>query len=223
MGYVSPMEFELHLQSLTQALACTPMSIVATEVRPGYGGIARVARLMLKSLLFAQAPRCITLTNCSKDDVFGVDVLAARGSRVRFAALLAREWLARRRLIYDFGGLARIHPRFGVPPYACWMHGIEAWEGAQVRRIPALRRSQLLLANSHYTIARARRVFGDFDHAQVCWLGTEEDEPAPRLPPRDGPPCLLTVARLDKDGYKGHAEILRTWGAVRERVPGVDQ
>ncbi len=209
----------LAVMPLADLFARSPFSIVSAELRPGHGGIAHVARLMVKSLFFAQTARCVTLTECPSRDLFGIKVSAARGSRAQFAALLARELLTRRPLIYDFAGLARLHPRHLVS-YACWMHGIEAWEGASLARIPVMRRADLLLANSHYTVARARRGFGEFGNAKVCWLGTDTDDPVPRSPIVEGRPTLLTLGRIDDAAYKGHDAILDVWKNVVARVPG---
>ncbi len=192
------------------------ISIISAEMRPGHGGISLVARLMVKALSFSESVRCVTLTERPEPDL-GVDVSAAGGSKFKFGALLARELFARRALIYDFGGLARLHPRHFVH-YACWMHGVEAWEGAAASRIPPLKHANLLLSNSQHTLARAERTFGEFRNAEVCWLGTESDEP-PSPPSTNGPPTLLTLARIDEPGYKGHNEILEVWPRVVARVP----
>lgn len=188
-------------------------------------GIARVARLMARVLAEEAAAgqievEALTLRG-SEGAELGLPVRSADGSRARFIA--ATHQAARRAscFVYDFTGIARAHPR--VPllnrPYLTWMHGIEVWEQAEEKRLARARAARVLLVNSEYTLARARALHEGLSHAQVCWLATEDDEPAPeRAAPRDG--TVVILARLDeRGGYKGHRELIACWPEVVRRVP----
>jgi phosphatidylinositol alpha-1,6-mannosyltransferase len=189
-------------------------------------GIARVARLMARVIVDEAAHGRIeaeALVLCSDEGAdLGIKITAAGGSRPRFVAAIHRAALTSSHFVYDFTGIARAHPR--VPglarPYLTWMHGIEVWEAAEEKRLARARGARILLANSAYTVARARALHGGLEHAQVCWLSTESDEPAARQSaPR--PPAIAILARLDDGGgYKGHRELIACWHEVVARVPG---
>jgi phosphatidylinositol alpha-1,6-mannosyltransferase len=152
----------------------------------------------------------------------GLRVKTASGSRLRFLAAVHRAALAGSYFVYDFAGIARAHPR--VPglarPYLTWIHGIEVWEDAEEKRLARARVARVLLANSAYTVARARSLHRGLSHAQVCWLATESDEPAAR-PSALRAPAIAILARLDEGGgYKGHRELIACWHEVVARVPG---
>jgi phosphatidylinositol alpha-1,6-mannosyltransferase len=147
---------------------------------------------------------------------------SASGSRLRFAWELHRAALARTHFFYDFAGMARAHCRVPgfVRPYAVWAHGIEVWEQARVDRLAALRRAGLVFVNSAYTKRRAAALHAGFEHASVCWLGTETDEPPVQPGVQDGPPTVTILARLDADGgYKGHRELIAAFPQVVSAVP----
>lgn len=152
----------------------------------------------------------------------GLRVTTASGSRLRFVAAIHRAALTSSHFVYDFTGIARAHPRLPglARPYLTWIHGIEVWEDAAERRLDRARAARILLANSDYTVARARSLHSGLEHAQVCWLATESDEPAARSSvPRA--PAIAILGRLDDGGgYKGHRELIACWHEVVARVPG---
>jgi phosphatidylinositol alpha-1,6-mannosyltransferase len=120
--------------------------------------------------------------------------------------------------IYDHLGVARAHPRLpGLRrPHAVWIHGIDVWENAPATYLAAAQRADLLLCNSHYTRQRAHELHGLFDKAEVCWLGTEEDDPPILAPGFSGPPTVLIIGRIDRP--KGHEELIKCWPQVRSAV-----
>jgi len=188
-------------------------------------GIARVARLMARALAEEAADGAIdveVLTLRGDEGAeLGLPVTSAGGSRPRFVAATHRAALQASCFIYDFTGIARAHPR--VPPlnrpYLTWIHGIEVWEEAEEKRVARARAARVLLVNSEYTRERARALHAGLDHAQVCWLATEDDEPPPDLETaRDR--SIVILARLDEGGgYKGHRELIACWPEIVRRVP----
>lgn len=155
------------------------------------------------------------------DGELSLSAESAGGSRPRFVGAVHREAVRASAFVYDFTGIARAHPRMAPlnRPYLTWIHGIEVWEDAEEKRLARARKAQVLLANSEYTVARARALHGGLSHAQVCWLATESDEAAP--PPASARlPMVAILARLDEGGgYKGHRELIASWPEVVARVP----
>src|SRR5262249_31047351 len=146
----------------------------------------------------------------------GIDTTLCRGSRLRF---VSRAWLAaidHSHFIYDFLGMARAHCRLPLlsRPFLTFICGIEVWEGTRPDRIAWARRASTLVSISAYTRDRAERVFGGFNRARVCWLGTETDGGPPYAPNREGPPRVLIIGRMDDLRYKGHTELINCWPRV---------
>jgi phosphatidylinositol alpha-1,6-mannosyltransferase len=196
--------------------------IGAASFAAGNGGIARVARLSAMALMrtHCSVEALSLLDERSPDDLGGLGVKLAFGSRLRFLANVHLAAFSRRRFVYDSAGLARAHPRFPAMrrPLAVWMHGIEVWEDARPNALHVLRSADLILCNSKYTLERAERLHGPMPAAKVCWLATEaECSPPPRK--YDGPPVVLILARHDVGGYKGHIEMLDAWPSVVAEVP----
>src|SRR5690349_8702621 len=180
--------------------------LAAESLEQGASGIARVARLMAR-VLAEEAARgqlhaeAIALRGGGSD--LALPVRSAHGSRARLLAATHRAALDHSHFLYDFSGIARAHPRVGTRPYLTWIHGIEVWEEAEEKRLARARAAHTLLANSQYTLERARRLHRGLDHAQVCWLATESDEPAPAGLARARRPIIAIVSRLDAGGgYK---------------------
>jgi len=203
----------------------TRLSLAVTSLLPGHGGIARVARLMARVLADeADAGRvrlrAIGLYDEQAIGDLGVALVAARGSRLRFTVAVQAAALRSSHCLADSLAMVRAHNR--VPllrrPLLAWVHGIEVWEGARADRLDAARQTDLLVANSAYTRARAERLHGGFARAQVCWLGTETDA-APAPCPADGPPRVLMLGRLEPGRDKGHRALIEAWPAVVSAVP----
>jgi phosphatidylinositol alpha-1,6-mannosyltransferase len=183
-------------------------------------GIARVARLMARSLV-ERDYRLAGLVLHGSTDGFSFPVRSASRSQSRvLARALFGQW-ANSHAIYDSAGPARAHGwiPFVRRPMLTWLHGIEVWkEIGSLKKVAVCAAASVLLSNSAYTRNRA----GDWDErlrqATVCWLATETDDPVPQLD-RTGPPRVTIFSRVDADSYKGHPELIRAWPAVRAAVP----
>lgn len=98
-----------------------------------------------------------------------------------------------------------------------FLHGIEAWRRPDLLTRRVLKDS-IVLANSRYTIDRARTYLPSVATAQVVHLGVGEPG-APGGVPAD-PPVALMISRLDgAERYKGHHEVIAAWPRVQERLP----
>lgn len=201
------------------------LSLAATSLLPGHGGIARVARLM-GCVLADEARygrvllRTVGLYDEKRINDLGVEMVPARGSRLRFTAAVHAAALRSSHSLTDSLAMVRAHNRLPLlcRPLLAWIHGIEVWEGARADRLEAARRVDFLVANSAYTRERAERAHGGFARARVCWLGTESDDaPAPQRP--NGPPVVLVLGRLEHGRDKGHEALIDVWPAVVSAVP----
>lgn len=99
-----------------------------------------------------------------------------------------------------------------------FLHGIEAWRPVNFVTRHLLRGSGIL-ANSHYTLARAREQHPFLaPHAPVVALGM--GEPAHRAPDPSRVPAAVMVGRLDEsERYKGHHEVIAAWPRVLRELP----
>lgn len=146
----------------------------------------------------------------------------------RRAALLARACLgalARPGLVlYEHVDLSAIHalvPGLGSVPHAVFLHGTEVWRPLSGRRRQALERAAALLANSAFTVAEARRHNPWLPPVVVTHLGVAAGGAGP--PAGDRPPVALMVGRMSsRERYKGHAEMLAAWPAIRAAVPAAE-
>jgi phosphatidylinositol alpha-1,6-mannosyltransferase len=168
------------------------LTISAQHLEPGQGGIGRVARLSVKALQHHGKLRALAVEDRRGHSIGSVQIVPFAGSRSRFFLTNSWEILLGRKMLYDFAGTARAHrPVYKyLSSYAVWIHGYELWN-RPVRSdyIAAVRGADLILANSHYTLARTEEVIGGLSQAQVCWLGTEQEETA-TAPPQERAPCL---------------------------------
>jgi phosphatidylinositol alpha-1,6-mannosyltransferase len=199
------------------------LTVSAQHLEPGQGGIARAARLSVKALAATFDLRALAVMDARRHAIGNVDVIPLFGSRLRFVIANAAEAIAGRNLLYDFPGTARAHlPGFRIrSSYALWIHGIEVWRVSGPRNdyASAVRAADLILVNSNYTLTRAEEVLGALPQAQVCWLGTEQDD-TPVFPPRrDGPPTLVFLGRSDDLFAKGQDILIDVWPHVISRIP----
>lgn len=144
-------------------------------------------------------------------------------SKLRYFMAVNQAAFGYSHFFYDFLGMARAHaglPQLGRRPFACFVHGIEAWPGpwARADRITVGRRATTLIANSQFTVNRASELDSTFARAKVCWLATEDDEPPQINRNQNGPPRVLIIGRLE-EGLKGHQELMRCWPRVVAAVP----
>jgi glycosyltransferase involved in cell wall biosynthesis len=121
--------------------------------------------------------------------------------------------------------------RLARAPQVTFIYGIDAWTPlSQVRR-SSLQRSARILAISRYTAAQAAqanaldpsrlRVLHNCLDPQLEWGAVPQDQMSPRSL-RNGPPSLLTVARMSlAEQYKGHDVVIRAMPELVQRFPGL--
>jgi phosphatidylinositol alpha-1,6-mannosyltransferase len=165
--------------------------------------------------------RGLTLGDDTRPNDLPFPVDLAKGSRLRF--WWSASWSARRcsHFVYDGTQLAQLQqmPFLRSRPMLTFMHGIEVWDQAKPGYLRSARQAKFLLANSEFTRRKADETHGGLGHAKVCWLATEEDQPAPQRPPSSGPPEVVIVGRLADERYKGHRELIACWPQVTSAVP----
>ena len=193
--------------------------IGSASLRAGNGGIARVGRLTARALIDAGVNvRLLSFGDCDPLEVEAQPVKISHESKLRFVLNCQMAGLSSTHFLYDHAGIARAHvfPLAPGRPYAVWLHCNEA----PLPRIgAALRRADLVLVNSSYTLARFERLHGPLPQARVCWLSTAEDESPTETASFNGPPTALILARMEKGERKGHAELIECWPSVVARVP----
>lgn len=194
--------------------------VSAQHMMAGEGGIARVARLSVMAL--GASARALAVKDDRAHRVGEVVVTPFHGDRFRFALANGLAALGGANILYDFAGTARAHPP-GLrwrSRYAVWVHGVEMWERATMRAdyLAAVKGADLVLVNSRHTLARMMDAIGELPSAQVCWLGTEQDLPAPQPMP-GGPPILLFIGRSDEMFGKGQDILIDLWADVVSKVP----
>jgi phosphatidylinositol alpha-1,6-mannosyltransferase len=198
--------------------------LAATSLRPGRGGISRVARLIARALDTSPTTQGVTAGGVVLDDSPPRDVrfpvACANGSQLRFFSRVHAAAFRNTHFIYDFPGTARAHCRipFLNHPFLTYIHGVEIWDQGRRDRVESARRATLLLSNSHYTLRRAQEIHGGFERARVCWLATESDEPPATKVVESSPPRVLLCGRV-ADAYKGHTRLIETWSQIRAAVP----
>lgn len=196
--------------------------IGAATLEAGRGGIASVMRMTARVLQqLGASTHAVSYLDANHQLADGSSVAGADGSKLGFAAKVGWTSLGCGSFAYDSAGIARAHPRWRSNARCIvWMHGIEAWEGMAPHNRRVLERAKLVLVNSNYTLARHQRIHGPLPNAKVCLLATEDaDEPAARAELGE-PPAVLVLSRLDaSEAYKGQAELIASWPAVRQNVP----
>jgi len=166
--------------------------------------------------------QALTLSDAEPFADLGVHARTAGGSRRRYVLDIHRAALSCSHFLYDFLGMARAHCRLpGLRrPFLVWMLGVEIWEHARADRVRWARRADTLLACSRYTVEHAAQLHGGFDRAQVCWPGTETDDPPAMTSSSDGPPTVLIVGRLEPGRDKGHRALIDCWARVTDACSG---
>lgn len=157
--------------------------------------------------------------------------LFARGSRLRFALLLAISvLLGRPRLIvFDHVGLTRtlrfLSPARGRLRYALFLHGIE------VPRAPrwTLERAHLLLVNSPHTREQVAKLHPDLlSRIRVLSLCIEPERvdrwtELATTPEMQRKSAVMIVGRMwAEQRGKGHDSLLEAWSRVLERIPNAE-
>lgn len=187
------------------------------------GGISRLCDISARAAVDADFPLSLLSVENEGGTFQDSDFWrGCNGSRVRFVLECSRAALRGGRLFYDQLGTARAHilPSKLIEPAAVWLHGIEVWDQLRADRIQAAHRMSFMLANTHFTRERAIGYNKVFELAEVCWLGTGDDELPSEPASLAGPPIVLIVGRLDHAAYKGHKELIEAWPSVVDAVPG---
>jgi phosphatidylinositol alpha-1,6-mannosyltransferase len=192
----------------------------------GSGGIARVARLMVRfinNLEYIKPSRFKIISYGDKRVPKDIDlpINALSRSKIMYFFQVQKATFNHSHFIYDFVGLARAHDkivRFGKP-FLAWIHGIEVWENARPIYASLAKRATILVSNSTYTLKRAEGIHGPFSNARICWLATETDFPSTLDPPSDNCATVTIISRIDKQTYKGHYPLIECWPDVVASVP----
>jgi len=202
---------------------------LSTEsLRPGKGGISRVARLMAKVIVEEQGQMVNGLKALSLSDTYPVTEFVENSKTVKGSYLkyILFNNLARVKynyFLYDFLGVMRSHnilPFLPKRPSLVWAHGIEVWENALPCHIANLRHADYVLFNSNYTKKKVESLHGQLRNSHVCLLSTETDDgPREVVPYYDRKPVVLIVARMEKGRDKGHRSLIRSWSYVIEKIP----
>lgn len=216
------------------------MLLLFSMVAGPQGGIQGVNRLVLEAVRARGLPAAAVALHdpVAGPDAGGLPVAAgAGGSRLRFVlAALARRGAAAGSTVFatharlaPVGRLVR--PSAGSDPAArsrlvVFLHGVEVWGPLAPLTRWGLCGSDLLIANSGYTLQRFRAAHPDLAHlpGEVCPLPARAlaaGDPGPDLP---RPPLrVLTVGRLWGRGMrKGQKELIDLWPRVLRRFPGAE-
>jgi phosphatidylinositol alpha-1,6-mannosyltransferase len=200
--------------------------LAVDSLKPGDGGVSRVARLMVKVLQEIVEHQHIILNvlafrgNAKEMNLYS-NFVSAKGSKLRFLLLLMSAAMRNRWFVFDVLGLCRGNFILELTnrPFLTWMHGIEVWEQARPANSVWAKRAKILLVNSHYTLARAQKIHGSFHNSHVCWLGTETDLPSTLDLPYDNCKTVTIIGRIDNYCYKGHFPLIQCWPDVVAKIP----
>lgn len=192
----------------------------------GNGGIAMVARLILKAMgdvstFDSSRFRVVSYSDESRPEDIELPVKSLSKSKLKFLYQVQKAAIKSSHFIYDFAGLARAHQMIlsGRKPFLLWMHGIEVWENARPVYANLAKRATLLISNSMYTLKRAEQIHGPFKRAKVCWLGTENNDKSKLKPPDKASSNVTIIGRIDDLSYKGHYPLIQCWPKVVSKVP----
>jgi phosphatidyl-myo-inositol dimannoside synthase len=125
----------------------------------------------------------------------------------------------------DVGRLQHALPVHDRRPYAVFLHGAElAVTGLNRARSRVLQHARARLANSRHTARRMVAACPDAGIVSICPLSLLPDAPTGEvdreLLASAGQGYALIVARMNSDErFKGHDELLESWGAVKGAVP----
>lgn len=197
----------------------------------GNGGICRVARLMAKALADEYSKgridvRAEVFFDRDARQDFPFPVRTASGSQLKYFANVHRATPLATHVLFDSEAMARARVRLPLlkRPWACWIHGVEVWEGAHPRRAQIAMQADCLWSNSEYTRHRASRTWPDLARARVCWLATEDDQARTKesISPSRKPAQVTIIGRLDMTNYKGHDDLIAVWPEVCAVVPAAE-
>jgi phosphatidyl-myo-inositol dimannoside synthase len=213
-------ESVLHTMKSGKSGSNNALLIAAQFLSAGSGGIAEVARMTAKSLAARFPTQALACQDPSDFLLANLHVRAFDNNRLRFVAGFALASLRATHIVHDFVGTARAQ-RFslgGRRRSALWAHGIEVWGNLRREHAEALRRSDLVLVNSAYTMERARAALDKARNVQLCLLGTTSDAAPDFVGVADGPPTVLLLGRIDPHFPKGHDLLISVWPRVVSAV-----
>jgi phosphatidyl-myo-inositol dimannoside synthase len=200
------------------------VGLATTRFSPQGDGVAYVARLLHRAL--APLAEGISLVELGDYDGHPIS-LPRRGvfiDQFREAQQFHQPdwWLF---VHCDVGRLQYALPPAARRPYAVFLHGGEVRAPEMNRaRARVLQHADARLANSRHTARRAVASCPEIGIVSVCPLALLPDPPAGAvdraLLDSVGSGYALMVARMNSDErFKGHDELLESWGAVRGAVP----
>lgn len=200
----------------------------ATSVQSGQGGISRVSQLATEvlSTKYGESYSATILINRKGDE-------ATFAEKLTFFAKVESQLLFRsvRWLLFDHLGIATTRSLSLVGrPYGIYLHSTEVWRELSPRKKSVLMNADLLLANSSYTVERARELHPDLPEIVVChpslMRGEYVELPRPRTRSelfermRIAGPYALIVGRIPiEEQHKGHELLIRHWDRVVREVP----
>lgn len=138
---------------------------------------------------------------------------------------LSALWLRNALVLYEHVDLARIHARLpwlARHPYAVFLHGTEVWRALGDDRREALERASLLMANSEFTVSKARALNSWLPEVHVVWLGVERSRHSERVLAAGRCRCLIVGRMNSSERYKGHDQVLEAWPAVVAAHPDAE-
>jgi phosphatidylinositol alpha-1,6-mannosyltransferase len=203
--------------------------LVLTPAMDGADGISEVSRQIVTALTDLDPAVAIDVWALAggspSDRALGrARFCSAGGSRTRLSA-----WaINRARLASDNLLVVVLHVHLAPLALALglrgarlafFFHGIEVWHRLRARERRAIDRADVLMANSHWTVARFKDANPDYQAAdiRVCHLGVP---PASVAETPSNEDYALIVGRLAADErYKGHDALIDIWPEVRKSVP----
>jgi phosphatidylinositol alpha-1,6-mannosyltransferase len=203
--------------------------LVLTPAMDGADGISEVSRQVVAALGELDPAVAVEVWALAGGRPAGrslgrAEFCSAGGSRTRLSA-----WaIARARLASDDLLVVVLHVHLAPLALALglrgarlafFFHGIEVWHQLRARERRALNRADVLMANSHWTVARFKEANPDYRGAdiRVCHLGVP---PASVADPPATEDYALIVGRLAADErYKGHDALIDVWPQVLQSIP----
>ncbi len=201
------------------------IAVIADSFDLDRGGVAKVAALMAVTIKRAGYTADFLSVQSSANPLLSGGLRTFQGSPFRLAAWLLLHRNRFSHVLFDSPNRARLSRIFpAITQTLTFIHGIEVWEQARPDWIKAVRRSQKVISNSHYTAERAAHLHAPFPPVETCWLATLEDTPAPNLSGHaERAPIVLSVARMaQEEDYKGHRELIDAWNHISGKVPGAE-
>lgn len=143
---------------------------------------------------------------------------------IRQAAVVGRAWTSVKPdfVFYGHVFLSAVHavtPRLRNIPYGVFLHGQEVWGPLRERHRKAMEGAAVLVANSQFTVERARAANPWLPEVRIAWLGVAADVPLVPDAGKLGPVALMVGRVVSSERGKGHDEVLNAWPSVRAAVP----